>query len=451
MNNTNLPFKSISAVYIEKVVYKGYGLAHHEEYTILVEHTVPGDLIDVEILFAKKSTLYGKVKRFIKKSAICQNIHCEVSGTCGGCNWVNIEYKHQLKFKNEILKDIYKPFKDRLSLPDIIGSEQVNHYRNKIFQPVQEIKHEAVSGIYARYSHEVVPHKICYLHPPVFDQIIESILQYVKKSKVQIYNEKEHSGCLKHIGIRQSSYTNQIVVTLVTKIRKLPFTKALVQNLTRQFPEISGIIQNIQPAFSNVILGREDIVLFGNPNIKERIAKLDFEIHYQAFFQVNVKQAEVIYTYIKNQLMKSDRIIDAYSGTGSIGLFMADQCKEVDFIEENRHSHLNAQKSANLNHINNVQFHCGKTEEALPFLVQKKRFDCIIFDPPRKGMEASIIYLLNKLNIPKVIYMSCDPATQVRDLFLFEKIGYKIKSVQAFDMFPHTWHIETVAVLERIK
>ncbi len=444
-----LPFKKIKSLSIEKIVFKGFGIAYFENYTIMIEHTVPGDLVDVEILYSKKTTLFAKVIKYLKRSPLIKLNRCPVSGICGGCNWVNIRYEEQLAIKNLILQDIYKPIIDKIPPLNISPSPKIDHYRNKTFQPVQLINKAIQSGIYAKNSHEVIPHQHCYIHPPIFDEIIAEVIEYAKKANVNIYNEDDHSGCLKHIGIRQSSLNGNIIVILVTKNKKLPFTKTLVHMLTNKFSNITGIIQNTQSEFTNVILGNEDKILFGNPILLDNLGKVTFEIHYQAFFQVNKSQTEKIYSYIKSQIGHSKYIIDAYSGIGSIGLFLSDENNHVSFIEENPYAHLNAQKNAQMNQIKNTSFYCGKTEDILPKLTQSNQFDSIVFDPPRKGLDSSIIFLLEKLSIPQIIYMSCNPSTQLRDLILFEKNGYKIQNIQPFDMFPHTWHIETVAVLKK--
>lgn len=444
-----LPIKRIKSLKIEKIIYKGYGLGWHENFTILVEHTVPGDLVDIEITSAKKNILFAKVIKYLSRSPLITEDRCSVSGLCGGCMWVNINAQSQNDLKNQILNDLYKPLSDRCLIHSVIPSPVQDHYRNKIYQPVQLINQQPVSGIYARNTHEVISHQSCFLHPPLFDQIIGTIIEYCKIAKVNIYDEKKHQGSLKHIGIRQSVENGSITVILVTKSRKLPFTKTLVHSLTNQYPQITGIIQNIQPDFTNVILGTEDKILFGSRELVQTIGDRRFIIDYQAFFQVNLAQTKQIYDKIKELCSQSTQIIDAYSGAGTIGLYIADKDHSVICIEENPYAHLNSKKNAELNNIENAVFYCSKTEELLPMLIQCKKIDTIIFDPPRKGLDPSIIYKLGELNIPKIIYMSCNPSTQVRDLLLLEKNGYKTEEVFAYDMFPHTWHIETLAVLKK--
>ncbi|HPM02253.1 MAG TPA: 23S rRNA (uracil(1939)-C(5))-methyltransferase RlmD, partial [Candidatus Cloacimonadota bacterium] len=261
--------------------------------------------------------------------------------------------------------------------------------------------------------------------------------------------EKSFSGNLRHIGVRSNHDHTEILLILVTKNRKLPFTNLLLRQIQENFPQVCGIIQNIQPHNSNVILGQEDKLLFGRYYLNEKLNHLSFKIHYKAFFQVNLPQANAMYQLIRSLSGTGKVVLDAYSGTGTIGISLADIHQEIICVESNPEASENARENANINSIRNISFIQGEVERVLPDLMRDKQIDLIVFDPPRKGLDDKIIDLIASLNIPEVIYMSCNPSTQCRDLIRFLKQGYQTSQIIPFDMFPHTWHIESLCLLKR--
>jgi 23S rRNA (uracil1939-C5)-methyltransferase len=440
---------TISNLKIEKCVHQGYGLAHHEGSAVFIENALPGDVIHAEILYKKKTNLFGKTQSIIQPSPLRKQERCELAARCGGCDWVNINYSDQLQLKNEILKDIYRPLQEQVLIKSITASDQTDYYRNKSFMPLSLNEEIPVYGMYARSSHEVVSQKHCYIHPPVFNQIADEIIDYIQKSHAQIYNEKSFSGNLRHIGVRSNHDHTEILLILVTKNRKLPFTNLLLRQIQEKFPQVCGVIQNIQPHNSNVILGQEDKLLFGRYYLNEKLNHLSFKIHYKAFFQVNLPQANAMYQLIRSLSGTDKVVLDAYSGTGTIGISLADIHQEIICVESNPEASENARENANINSIINISFIQGEVERVLPDLMRDKQIDLIVFDPPRKGLDDQIIDLIASLNIPEVIYMSCNPSTQCRDLIRFLKQGYQTSQIIPFDMFPHTWHIESLCLLKR--
>lgn len=438
----------IASLKIEKCINKAYGLAYFEQYTVFVENTLPGDLVNVQVLYRKKNVLFAIVHDFIAYSPIKRINRCSVSHECGGCEWVNISYSDQSKLKNIILEDIYYPLKDLISISPMTVAPNPDEYRNKSFMPVSVEHGNLVYGMFERSTHHVIPHDKCYLHPALFNQIADEVMSFLKKSNAEIYNEEKHSGNIRHIGIRYSEQTHEILLVIVTKNRKLGFTNLLVKQICSQFPQIVGIIQNIQPDPNNIIIGDGDKILFGRNYLFEQLGDIRYKLHYKSFFQVNSAQALQMYNKIKELSGKDKTVLDAYSGVGSIGLFLASEHKKVIFIESHPDAHLNAIENAQLNQISNTEFLCGNVEDLLPSILNNQNIDLIIFDPPRKGIDPSALELTASLKIPKIIYMSCNPSTQVRDLKILANHHYQIKEILPYDMFPHTWHIESIAVLE---
>ena len=440
--------KIIEKLKIEKLVYKGYGLGFNDSNPIFVPYSVPGDIADVEIEYQKKDVFFGKIKELIERSPNRIEPNCEVFCKCGGCDWLNIPYEKQLEYKQLIINEIFRNVKVN-KVNEILSSPLQKYYRNKSFFPISEIQAQPLIGMFERKSHKVIPHKHCKLYPPIFAKIMESFLSYMNVANVTVYDERTGKGTARHLGIRYSEATGEILVILVTKSRKLPFSKQLVRILTTEFPDIVGIVQNINQSRTNTILGDENKILFGRDHIFEKIGKKKYKLHSSSFFQVNSGIAEQMYDFCRAHIDKNDKVLDAYCGVGSIGLFVADKATEVVGIENNEFAVQDAVANAKLNKVENCHFITGDVEQELPILCRKEKFDTIIFDPPRKGLDAGTIKTLPD-NIKKIIYISCNPTTQERDAKLLLERGFKIILMQPFDMFPHTYHIENVLVLKRI-
>lgn len=442
--------KIIKELKIEKLTYKGFGLGFHDGKAVFVQNSIPDDIVDVQINHKKGDVFFGKIHKFIERSAKRIIPSCEVFGNCGGCDWLHISYQDQIDFKQKIISDLfYKITKNEIEVQETIPSPYPEHYRNKSYLPVSVKKNIPIIGMFARRSHNVIVHNNCVIQPEIFDQLSNSFVDYLKSSKAKIYNEENNTGNIRHFGIRYSFSMNQIIIIIVTKSKKLPFTNLLIKKLTTDFPNIVGIIQNINRKPVNTILGEEDKILFGQSYFYEEIDNKTFKVNYLSFLQVNSGQAIKLYNFIISNVNSGDIVIDAYSGIGTIGIFLSDKVYKVFCVERNENSSLDAIENGKINKISNIKFITGKVEEKIPSLCKKNTIDTIIFDPPRRGLEKSIIDTVCSANIHKVIYISCDPATQVRDVKHFICNGYVIKKIQPFDMFPQTYHIENVVILER--
>ncbi len=436
----------IKELKIEKLVYKGLGLGFENSQPVFVSNAVPGDVLDVLVISTRRQVSFAKIEKIIKSSSQRIQPDCEVFGKCGGCDWLCISYDDQLKFKQEIVEDIFKNVEIE-KINKIIASGK-EPYRNKSFFPIAKRDGKPITGMFESRSHNVIPHKKCSLQPQLFDDICDKVISYIEASKMQVYNERNHAGNARHIGIRYAIGTNEIIVILVTRNRKIPFSKQLERILLEAYPNIVGIIQNINPDKTNVILGDDEKILFGRDFIYEQIGKIKFKLSYKSFFQVNTKQAEKMYEFVKQSISEGSHVIDAYCGVGSIGLFLSDKAAKIIGIESNKKAVQDAKENAELNKIDNCEFVAGYVETTLPKVFKNNKADTIIFDPPRKGLEQRIIDNISP-EIKKIIYISCDPMTQVRDVKIMIEKGFIPKEMQPFDMFPHTFHIENVIILER--
>ena len=429
---------TIENLLIEKITVNGFGIGYHEGKTVFVFGGIKDDVVNADIYHSKKNLLFAQIKSFAKKSELrTETPECNHSNICGGCIWLDVNYNNQLKLKQANMESLFTKYGVR----QIIPSDTATHYRNKSFFPIST---SGTVGMYEKNSHNIINPENCILHPKIFHEIISEIEEYIKKSKVKIYNENEGTGSLKSVGFKINEQ-NEILVILVSQSKKLPFIKTLVSNLTKKFPQVKGIVLNINR--TKKILGNENIALDGQDFLFYKIEDKIFKVDANSFFQINSLQAENLYEYVEKNVDENSSAIDAYSGVGTIGIYLTDKLKSVYCIEENPFSIKNLQENIRINSCENVKFHHNKVEDFLGNLPNIENSDCIIFDPPRVGLEKSIIEKCKA--IPKIIYVSCNPMTLLRDIKLFENIGFAVKEIQPFDMFPYTHHIETVAVLTK--
>jgi 23S rRNA (uracil1939-C5)-methyltransferase len=444
---------------IEKIALGGSGLGFAEGKAIFVPYTAPGDEIEAVLVSERKDMAYARVAKYLKRGVGVEPTPCgsfAADPPCGGCDWLELDYPTQLKYKSELIRDLLQPLVPGLEIPGTLASPDNRHYRNKSFMPVGSGANGLKYGIFARWSHQIVSHESCELHPPIFDTIAARCLEIFARTGVHPYNEASHTGTLRHIGFRCSRDRSRILLILVTRSGKLPFTQLLVKQLTDEFPALSGIVQNINRERGNVILGPEEKILYGEPWLQDRLGELAFRVHYRSFWQVNTGTLELIISHLKRQLDPDDIVYDAFSGIGALGLSLSGSVKQVLCIEEVPAAVADGEANINLNGIANAGFVCARTEDALPALLDQpgngvSTPDAIILDPPRGGVQASVLHTLINSRIPRIFYLSCSPMTLKRDLkILLESGSYRITHIQPFDMFPHTWHIETLVGLELI-
>jgi 23S rRNA (uracil1939-C5)-methyltransferase len=308
---------------------------------------------------------------------------------------------------------------------------------------------QITAGFYKRGSHDIVPNHNCLIQHPLINRILRITLEELNKFQLSVYDENSLQGLLRHLVIRVGSCTNQALLVMVTNGDDFIDKNLIARTLMRKIPELKGVVQNINTQNTNVIFGKEDILLAGENKITEYIGSTAYLISARSFFQVNTMQAKKLYDtaaeYIGDD--NSARVVDAFSGTGSIALYLADKVEKVYAVESLKSAVKDARANAKLNNINNVDFELGLVEDKLPEIIERDQIDSIIFDPPRKGLDEKTIQLLLENEIKKIIYISCNPATQARDLkSLKEK--YRLLEIQPVDLFPQTYHIESVALLE---
>ena len=326
------------------------------------------------------------------------------------------------------------------------------HYRNKAQYPLGLNKeNEPVVGIFAQRSHEIIPMEKCLIQKPISEEIAKTILEFIKQNKISIYSEKTGKGLFRHIVIKVGVKTNEIMCILVINGNQIPKETELVEILIKKYPNIKTIVKNINTKNTNVILGLENINIYGNGYIEDKLGEYKFKISPLSFYQVNPIQAERLYNIGVEaaKITSKDTVFDLYCGIGTISLFMAKYAKKVYGVEIVEQAIENAKENAILNNINNVDFIAGDTEVVLDDLINNKKIipDVVMVDPPRKGLDSRSIDNILKIKPDRVVYISCNPATLVRDLAKFEE-NYVIEEIRPVDMFPFTKHVECVAVLQ---
>lgn len=445
---------------IDKLSNLGFGIAKYEGLVIFVENACPGDKLKVKITKLNKNWANAKIIEIIKGSTHRVEPFCTMHNVCGGCQLQFIDYEYQLQLKKEIIEDALKSIGNiDVEVKNPIPSPQNLHYRHKVQYPVSQTKvsKRILAGYYKPKSHEIVNIKHCPIQPEICDKIIEFIRNSAFDYAISGYNEKKHSGDLRHVVLRVSSATGKILVTLVVNSTKVfGRLKDYAQNIYDNFKEISGVCVNYNSKKTNVILGENTELIAGKDFIEERILNKTFRIGPKTFFQINPESAENIFAFVKEYIknnFSNPVVLDAYAGVTSFGINVSDICKKVVSVEENKEAVDLAAGIIKLNNIKNIELHNMDTQKFFEkeLSTKKCKYDVIILDPPRKGCSQESLDYALKLCKGKIIYVSCNPATLARDLkYLTSGTNgdTKVEFIQPFDMFCHTYHIESVAIID---
>ena len=436
--------------------YEGEGIAKiNDTFPIFIEGALKGERVNVRIVKSKKNFAYGKLLEVIEPSLERCEAKCSIHKRCGGCKLQYSTYKEQLNFKFERVKDcitkIGKLDESIVQFP--LGMDEPWRYRNKVQLPIGMVNGELKIGFFAPRSHEIIDMETCLIQDEIADKVVGITRTWIKKNNIKPYNidgKYDETGILRHIMIRRGFTTNEVMVVLVTNGSKLPNKDEFISLITENIPGIKSIVQNINSKPTNVILGQECITLWGESTISDYIGEFKFNISPLSFFQVNPVQTEVLYNKALEYagLTGDETVFDAYCGTGTITLFLSQKAKKVYGVEIIPQAIENANINAKENNVNNVEFFVGESEVVIPDLINKGiKADVVVVDPPRKGCDVKLLNAITNIDAKKIVYVSCDPSTLARDLAILEGNGYKTVKVQPVDMFPHTAHIENVALL----
>ncbi len=435
---------------ITALTSEGSGIGRADGMAVFVPFTAVGDVIECRILKVLKSYAYGKIERIITPSRDRIENDCPVFGKCGGCVYRHISYQAELAAKERIVRDAFERI-GGLSpefLP-ICGSERVDGYRNKLQMPLAKTGDgEIVSGFFSERSHRVVPVEHCRLQPERFSEIVAFIKEQLKTLKISVYNEQDNRGVMRHIFLRCGHYSGEVCAVLVAK-RKIPEMTKLAAALTNRFPEITGVVLNVNPDRTNVILGEREVLLSGKAAISDTMCGVKVEISPKSFYQVNTPAAENLYRQAAEFAEPQGKtVLDLYCGTGTIGLSMANAAKKIIGAEIVPEAVENAKRNARNSGFENAEFICADASDAAEELAEKGLApDVIMLDPPRKGCDDKTLSACIKMRPERIVMISCNPATAARDCKFLSENGYAVERVRSFDLFPRTRHVETVVLL----
>lgn len=377
---------------------------------------------------------------------------CPYEKRCGGCQLLSLPYEQQLAQKKARCQELLGAFGP---CQPILGMEEPSHYRNKAiatFAPAG--KGKFVLGIYARHSHRVQPVEDCLLQDPLLNEALKAVAQAAAECHLPAYDEDRRRGLLRHVVLRSSRLTGQVLLTVVTAQEQFPGSRNFTSALRRRCPAVASVVQNVNPAKTSAVLGPWSKTLYGPGQIIDRLCGLDFAISSGSFYQVNPLQTERLYQKALElaQLGPKDRVLDAYCGIGTIGLCAAPHCEQVVGVELNADAVADAKSNARRNHITNARF---LAQDATAFLCQLaeagERADVLFMDPPRSGSTKDFLSAAAKMGPKRIVYISCNPETQARDLGQLSRLGYQVDCLQPVDLFPQTEHVECIAALSKAK
>ncbi len=391
-----------------------------------------------------------KRKKQMSENKVSQKRICPVSRKCGGCQLMNLSYPEQLKFKQAKVVKLLGSFH---RVNEIIGMDIPFHYRNKVQAAFGRTRGgEIISGVYQSSTHNIVKTEKCLIEDKKADEIILTIRKLVKDFKLTVYDERRGNGFLRHVLVKRGFATNEIMVVLVTGTGVFPSKNNFIKALLNVHPEITTIVQNINNKFTSMVLGEKETILYGKGYIEDVLCGCTFRISPKSFYQINPVQTEILYGKAIEfaGLSGNERVIDAYCGIGTIGIVASKNAGEVIGCELNPDAIKDANINAKINEIQNIKFVCADAGEFMVCMKEQgEKCDILFMDPPRAGSDKKFLSCAVALSPEKIVYISCNPETQQRDLYYLIKNGYKLKKIQPVDMFPYTSHVETVVLLSK--
>lgn len=432
--------------------FQGEGIAKLEGITVFIPNLIKGEKAKIKILKVASKLAYGKVIEVIKKSEFRKEIDCITFPRCGGCNLRHMDYDYTIEVKKTSVRNtLRKALGREIKIDEIIKMDNPLYYRNKLQYPVGMDKDGNIKlGVYAERSHNIIETKECKIQDKLSQNIVNDIYEWIIENKIEVYNEENQTGSIRHIIIRIGKKTGEVMVTLVTNTEKIEKEDELVKYIIEKYSEIKTIVKNINGRNTNVILGNENKVLYGDGYIYDYLGDFKFKISPMSFYQVNPVQTEKLYSKAIEyaDLTGGETIFDLYCGIGTIGIFASKKAGKLYGIETIKEAIEDAKENAKINKIENAEFFVGDVENALPEFISQRniRPDVVFVDPPRKGCDKLALDTIKKIEPKRIVYISCNPATLARDLKILEE-KYELKNISICDMFPFTSHVECVSVL----
>ncbi len=486
--------KDLIELKIEKLTYGGEGLGRFEGITVFVPDTAPGDKIKAEIVSMKKNMAKAFISEIIEPSKHRVKSFCSLANACGGCQWQHISYDEQLRAKKIIIEEnMQKIAGIKISVKDVIGSDEIKEYRGKVQYPVQQTKvsKRFLAGYYRKNTHEIVNIKYCPIQPEIIDKITKFLREKAQELNLTAYNEQKNKGLIRHFVFRYSRTNKNLVLTIVINDEKINAELIeLCRAVKNEFSEIVGVLANFNTSCSNLIMGKQTELVHGLDYIEEILDEKIFHISADSFFQVNTLAARKMFSVVRNIVenlltndttvplnliqdlsdsekilkspnkqipnqvrnvnLKKPSILDVYAGSGSFSIYLHDLAENITAVEESESSIKDGLENLKINEINNISFIKGKAETVLKNLSKKmEKYDVVILDPPRKGCSESVLESVKQLAGKYLIYVSCNPTTLARDVKLLSE-NFNPLYIQPVDMFCHTYHIESILVMKKL-
>ena len=418
---------------------EGYGIAKDDGYILFVKGTIIDEVAKVKVISKKKNYGYAIIDEIIEASPYRITPKCPVANKCGSCDLQHMNYKGQLEFKKKSVINVFESIAHmNVNVKDTLGADDIYYYRDKVQIPIKD----HMFGYYRKHSNDIVECNRCLLQSLKVNEIIS----YLKQQLISLGLDQH----FRHLVIKEGYHSKEIMIAYVTKDNIKDKLIDLNNALVKKYPEVVSILMNINSRNDNVILGDKTVLLYGKEKIKDTLCGLEFEISLKSFYQIDVAQAEKLYNCAAKmaKIKPSDTILDLYCGIGTITLCLAKYAKEVVGVEIVEEAIKDAKKNAIANGIENVSFFCQDAKEGIDKLLKGK--DIVFVDPPRKGLSQEVRDALNNSDIKKIVYISCNPSTQARDVLDLAK-NYELVECQPVDMFPNTAHVETVCLLSNRK
>lgn len=434
--------------------HEGAGVGRVDNFTVFVKDALPGEKVMAKIIKVSKNYAVGKLIDILKPSVERTEPVCSIYKRCGGCQLMHTSYREQLNLKTKRVRETIRrigKIEDFIIHPTL-GMDNPYKYRNKVQLPVGKSKGRVQIGFFAPRSHDIIDMDTCHIQDEVADRVVELTRRWIEEYNIPVYDETSGNGDIRHIMVRRGFKTGEVMIVIVTNTNKLPGRKEFVDAMVGGVGGIKSIIQNVNSSKTNVILGSKNIILWGSETITDYIGRFKFSISPLSFFQVNPVQTEVLYGKALEYagLTGNETVFDAYCGTGTISLFLAQKAKMVYGVEVIPEAVQNAVENARENGVENVKFITGESEKEIPELIKKGiKPDVVVVDPPRKGCERELLDAIASVKPKRIVYVSCDPGTLARDLGILDGLGYRTLEVQPVDMFPMTTHVESVVLMSR--
>ena len=442
--------------YIVEIIdngFQGEGVCKINDFTIFVPNAIKGEKVKIKILKVNATHGFGKILEIISSSEDRTDSDCTTYQRCGGCVLRHVKYEKTLEMKKYSVESTLKKVLGKdIKISEVIKMEEPYFYRNKLQYPIGVGEDgKPVMGVFAERTHKIISTTQCKIQNSLCQKIANDVFDFICKNNISVYDEKSLKGSIRHLIIRIGIKTNEVMITFVTNTREIKKENELVNFITNKYPEIKTIAKNINSKNTNVILGKETEIIFGEGYIYDFLGDFKFKISPRSFYQVNPVQTEKLYSKAVEyaDLTGNETIFDLYCGIGTIGIFASKKAKRLYGIETIPEAIKDAWQNAKLNNLENAEFFVGDVEKTLPEFIKQRNIlaDVVFVDPPRKGCDKTALETILEIEPKKIVYVSCNPATLARDLKILEE-KYEMKDISICDMFPFTHHVECVTLLK---